>query len=87
MEKYETIVHTIVDPILLHPEALIIRELPSEKEDGINLLICAHQSDIGKLIGRKGVIANSIRDVVGVAARLEDKHIHITFEAFSEENA
>ena len=85
MEKYEKIVHTIVDPIISTPESIIVRELPSDKEDHINLLICAHQSDIGKLIGKKGIIANAIRDVVGVASKLEDKHIHITFEAFNED--
>ena len=35
---YEKIIHTIVDPFLINPEALMVRELPSDNEKDVRLL-------------------------------------------------
>ena len=43
------------------------------------------QSDLGKLIGKNGIIAKAIREVVGIAAKIENKKLFVKFEAYNEE--
>lgn len=82
---FEKIIHSLVDPFLMNPEALMVRELPSEGEDDITLLIVAEGEDTARLIGKKGSVANALREVVAVAGKAEGKHIHLKFESFDEE--
>ena len=51
---YEKIIHTIVDPFLINPEALMVRELPSDNAKDVVLLICSEGEDTARLIGKKG---------------------------------
>lgn len=83
---YEKIIHTIVDPILINPEALMIREMPGTSEDDVTLLIVSENEDTARLIGKKGSVANALREVVSVAGKSEGKRIHLKFESFEEEN-
>ncbi len=83
---FEKIIHTIVDPFLINPDALLIRELNSDKEDEITLLIASESEDTARLIGKKGIIANALREVVSIAGKSEGKRIHLKFESFDEES-
>ena len=82
---YEKIIHSIVDPFLINPEAVMVRELPSDNDKVINLLICAENEDTARLIGKKGAVANALREVVAIGAKAENKHIYLKFESFDEE--
>ncbi len=82
---FEKIIHTIVDPFLIKPEALMVREMKSDNEDEIVLLIVAESEDTARLIGHKGNVANALREVVAVAGKNEGKHIRLKFESFDEE--
>lgn len=82
---YEKIIHTIVDPFLINPEAIMVREMPSENEKDIVLLICAESEDTARLIGKKGSVANALREVIAVPGKNEGKHVHLKFESFEEE--
>lgn len=83
---FEKIIHTIVDPILINPEALMIREIPGTSEEDITILIVSESEDTARLIGKKGSVANALREVVAVAGKSEGKHIHLKFESFDEES-
>lgn len=82
---YEKIIHTIVDPFLINPEALMVREMPSESEKDVVLLIVSENEDTARLIGKKGVVANALREVISIAGKNENKRIHLKFESFDEE--
>lgn len=82
---YEKIIHTIVDPFLINPDALMVRELPSDSEKDVNLLIVAENEDTARLIGRKGSVANALREIIAVAGKNENKRVHLKFESFDEE--
>ena len=85
---YATIIHTIVNPFLSNPDALLIREVPSEdSKNDVTILVCAESNDIGRLIGKKGCVASAIRDIVSIAGKLEQKRVHLKFESFGEEKA
>ena len=64
---YEKIIHTIVDPFLINPEALMIREIASTSEKDVTLLIVSENEDTARLIGKKGSIANALRELISVA--------------------
>ena len=83
--EYEKIIHTIVDPFLINPEALMIRELPSDNPKDIRLLVCAESEDTARLIGKKGMVASALREIISVAGKNENKHIHLSFESFDED--
>lgn len=54
----------------------------SEREDAKNVYLKLHvaSSDMGKVIGKKGKIAKSIRTVVKAAATKTDKHVIVDIE-------
>jgi len=82
---YEKIIHAFVDGFVEHKDAIMIRELPSDSEKDIVLLIVAENEDTARLIGRKGIIADALREVIGVAGKSENKRVHLKFESFDEE--
>lgn len=82
---FEKIIHSIVDPFLINPEALMVRELPNDSEDDITLLIVTEAEDTARLIGKKGSVANALRELISVAGKADGKHIHLKFESFDEE--
>ena len=82
---YEKIIHAFVDGFVEHKDAIMIRELPSDSDKDIVLLILAENEDTARLIGRKGIIADALREVIGVAGKSENKRVHLKFESFDEE--
>lgn len=83
---YEKIIHAFVDSFVEKPESMIIRQMPSESEKDVVLLVVSDANDTARLIGRKGSVADALREVISIAGKLEDKRIHLKFEAFEEEN-
>ena len=79
---YQSLVHTIIDPIISKPDAVLIREEPNSTPKDVTLLIVAKSNDTARLIGKRGVVANAIRDVITVAGKLEGVHVHLKFESF-----
>lgn len=83
--NYEKIVHAIIDSIVQEPESVFIRSTESENGKDITILIASEKEDTARLIGRHGTIANSIREMLSIAGKTENKHVHVKFESFGEE--
>ncbi len=81
---YSALIHTICDAFVSNPDAILIRELKEENSKNVTLLICSENEDIAKMIGKKGCVANAIREIVAVAGKLENKRVHVKFESFGE---
>ena len=81
---YEKLIHALIDPIVEEPKSVLIRVNDSEEKD-ITILIAAEKEDTARLIGRRGSIANALREIVSVAGKSENKHVHLKFESFEEE--
>ena len=82
---YENIVHTLIDDIVEDPKSILIRVSEGTTPKDVLIIIVAEKKDTARLIGHKGIIANSLREVVGVAGKSENKRIHIKFESFEDE--
>ena len=68
---YESLIHALIDPIVEEPKSVLIRVNDSEEKD-ITILIAAEKEDTARLIGRRGSIANALREIVSVAGKSEN---------------
>ena len=68
-ELVEIIAKSLVD----HPESVVVTE--TTDNDSINIELTVAPEDMGKVIGRGGRIAKSIRTVVKAAASKGDKKV------------
>lgn len=68
-ELVEVIAKALVD----HPEEVRVEE--TENDNSILLELHVAQDDMGKVIGKQGRIAHSIRSVVKAAASKQDKKV------------
>ena len=82
---YEKIIHALIDPLIEEPSSVLIRILEEDNGKDVVILIAIEKEDTARLIGRRGIIANSLREVVSVAGKTENKHIHLKFESFEDE--
>ena len=73
-ELVETIVKALVDA----PDQVVVTEQVSEK--GVLLTLQVAQSDIGKVIGKQGKVANAIRSVVKAAGIRKGVHVMVNIE-------
>jgi len=48
----------------------------------VSLYVYASSDDIARLIGRKGIMASSLRQMIAIAARNMKSHISVKFEAY-----
>ena len=83
--NYEKIIHALIDEIVEEPESVLIRVTESDNGKDVVIIIASEKEDTARLIGRHGAIANALREVISVAGKNENKHVHLKFESFGEE--
>ncbi|NLI94394.1 MAG: KH domain-containing protein [Erysipelotrichaceae bacterium] len=83
---YEEIVRTIIEPIVEEPKALLIREIATNGDDDITIVIVANNDDTARLIGRKGVIAEALREVISIAGKQDQRRLRLKFESFENKS-
>lgn len=81
MIDLEKVLLNIVKPICGNSEEVVVKQMESINENEVLLYVYAPSGDIARLIGKQGMMANSIRQMLQVASRIENKHISIKFEA------
>ena len=93
--EHETNLHltgdfcSLVEPLVSKPEALLIKRMDKPQDLGKkeqNYLILCEKEDLGKLIGRHGVISDSLRTILNVSVKNMRKKVHLRFESFDEFN-
>ena len=78
---YVKLVKDIVSPLVTNPNDLVIK---IEEENNAKVVtVHSNSNDIGKLIGKNGCVATSIREAVSVASKLNDERVFVKF--YSEE--
>lgn len=81
MIDLEKILLNLVKPICSDPDSVMVKEMGSLNENEILIYVYAPSEDIARLIGKQGTMANSIRQMLQVASKIEKKKISIKFEA------
>ena len=82
--NYEKLLVELVKPLVTHPEDIHV-SVNSENEKNILVNVLVHKDDIGRVIGKKGRVASSIRTLVYAAAMRYSENVSIEFDA-NEEN-
>lgn len=82
MIDFEKVLYELLCPIVDDKLNLSVKLMPSLDENEILLYVYANSEDVARLIGRKGAMASSIRQMMSVASRKEDKKITIKFESY-----
>lgn len=73
-ELVETIAKSLVD----HPDQVVVTEERNGK--GVLITLKVDPSDVGKVIGKQGRVANAIRSVVKVAGVKENVHTMVDID-------
>ena len=76
---------TVMDlclPLVDDANALSVKTMTSTNENEVLLYVYANSEDVARLIGRKGMMATSIRQMMSIAARDTKKRISVKFEAY-----
>lgn len=71
------ILETIIKNLVENPEAVGIKEVEGEKN--IIFEVKVAEGDMGKIIGRQGKIAQSIRTIIKAVANRKDKKVTVEF--------
>ena len=82
-------IRSLVEPLVSKPEAILIKRMDRPEDLGKkeqNYLILCEKEDLGKLIGRHGVISDSLRTILNVSVKNMRKKVHLRFESFDEFN-
>ena len=82
---YEKIIRTLIDPIVEEPNSVLVRVIEDENGKDVNILVAAEKADTARLIGKHGIIANSLREILSVAGKNENRRIFLRFESFDDE--
>lgn len=80
-------IRSLVEPLVSYPEQIKIERLDSEEnlnKKVQNYLILCNNEDLGKLIGRHGVISDSIRTILNVSNKNMRMKIHLRFATYDE---
>lgn len=81
MAEFEKILLDLITPMVDDAKCLDVRQMPSLNEKEVVLHVYAKSDDVARLIGRKGMMASSLRQMMSIASRMEDKKITIKFES------
>ena len=79
---YEKVLLDLIRPIVDDKNTVSVKQMESLDENEILLYVYADNDDVARLIGRRGIMAGSIRQMMSVAARNELRYVTIMFEAY-----
>lgn len=71
----KALIETIVSALVDHPDEVLVIE--REEADKKVYVLHVHKDDIGKIIGKQGRVAKTIRTVVYAAGSSQQKKIYL----------
>ncbi len=81
---------SLIEPLVSKPEVLVIKRLDSEDqrtERDQHYLVLCDKDDVGKVIGRHGIISDSLRTLFNVSNKYGQKRIHLRFDSLDSDAA
>ncbi|MFV0254801.1 MAG: KH domain-containing protein [Erysipelotrichaceae bacterium] len=82
MIDFEKVLFDLVLPLADDKESISVKEMATLDENEILLYVYANNSDISRLIGKKGAMASDIRHMMAIGSRKVNKRINIKFESY-----
>ena len=75
--KMKDILETIVNTLVSNKDAVSINQIDGEQSTIFEVKVA--EEDMGKIIGKQGTIAKSIRTIMKAAASKENKRVTVEF--------
>ena len=73
----------IVKSLVINKDDVSVKEFPTDEENTILIQVMINEEDMGRVIGKGGKVANSIRNLVQVSSSINDKRkVKINIENF-----
>jgi len=79
--NYEKFVSDLVGPLVLYPEDMVVKTF-SDEDNVVTIQIMVNSEDVGRIIGKKGRVINSIRTIAYACAARYGKKIEISVDSF-----
>ena len=80
----------LIEPLVAKPDVLVIKRLDTEedidKREQHYLILC-DKDDVGKVVGRHGIISDALRTIFNVSNKYAQKHIHLRFDSLDSDIA
>ena len=80
MAELDQVLKDLVAPMVNDRESLDVRMTSGLNDREVVLHVYAKNDDIARLIGRKGMMASALRQVMTIASHSENKRVSIKFE-------
>lgn len=79
--KLSELTEVLIKSLIKDPDSVSVRQFDDE-EDFITIEVLVNESDMGAVIGRKGITAQSIRTIVQAAAYINgEKKVRINIDS------
>lgn len=79
--NYEKFLCDLIKPLVLYPDEVVVRRFAEDK-DTITLQVMVNEADLGRVIGRKGRVANAIRTLAFACGAKNGKRLEISIDSF-----
>lgn len=74
--NYRVLLSELIKPLVSRPEEVKVT-IVEENDTSVKVSVTVHADDLGRVIGRKGRIANAIRTIAHAAAIRDNMHIDL----------
>lgn len=82
MVDLEKTLYDLCEPLVEEKKSLSVKTMASTNDNEVLLYVYANSDDVARLIGRKGAMASSLRQMMSIAAKDKRKRISVKFEAY-----
>lgn len=72
----------IIKGIVEDAEGISVKEFETDDENFVHIEVLVAESDMPRVIGKAGKMANSIRTIVSASGRLHNKRVKINIDSF-----
>lgn len=79
--NYEKFLFDLINPLVEHPDDLVVK-IFAEDDNLIVAQIIVNEEDIGRVIGKKGRVINSVRTIAHACAGRYGKKIEVSVDSF-----
>lgn len=76
----EQLITEIIRPLIVHTDDLVVKTYEYDDETTIQVMV--NHEDMGRVIGKNGKVANSIRTIVYAAAAKRGTRVKVNFDYF-----
>ncbi len=79
--NYEKFILDLVKPLVAYPDEVVVKTF-SEDSNLVALQVMVNEKDLGRVIGKKGRVANAIRTIAFACAARDGKKIEISIDSY-----